>query len=187
MTSFRFSPEFTSEPISSGSFLFFERSLLISLDIGIPRWHNSKESTCQCRRYKRCWFSSWVRKILTGEGNGNPLQYSCVGKPMDTGSLEGYSPWGRLESDMAEQLSMYIYICMYMYMYIYAFSYNLFLLMWVLTSCTFQGIGSFHLLSPICGHRVVDNIPCLALQCPWYLQGCSLFSDISNLCPLSFS
>ena len=34
--------------------------------------------------------------------------YSCVGKPKDTGSLEGCRPWGRLESDMAEQLSMYI-------------------------------------------------------------------------------
>ena len=28
------------------------------------------------------------------EGNGNPLQYSCLGKPMERGSLVGYSPWG---------------------------------------------------------------------------------------------
>ena len=28
-----------------------------------------------------------------GEGNGNPLQYSCLGNPMDR-SLEDYSPWG---------------------------------------------------------------------------------------------
>ena len=28
-----------------------------------------------------------------GEGNGNPLQYSCLGNPMDR-SLAGYSPWG---------------------------------------------------------------------------------------------
>ena len=28
-----------------------------------------------------------------GEGNGNPLQYSCLENPMDRG-LEGYSPWG---------------------------------------------------------------------------------------------
>ena len=27
-----------------------------------------------------------------GEGNGNPLQYSCLGNPMDR-SLAGYSPW----------------------------------------------------------------------------------------------
>ena len=29
-----------------------------------------------------------------GEGNGNPLQYSCLENPMDRESLAGYSPWG---------------------------------------------------------------------------------------------
>ena len=28
-----------------------------------------------------------------GEGNGNPLQYSCLENPMDKKSLAGYSPW----------------------------------------------------------------------------------------------
>ena len=28
-----------------------------------------------------------------GEGNGNPLQYSCLGNPMDRGAA-GYSLWG---------------------------------------------------------------------------------------------
>ena len=28
-----------------------------------------------------------------GGENGNPLQYSCLGNPMDR-SLVGYSPWG---------------------------------------------------------------------------------------------
>ena len=26
--------------------------------------------------------------ISTGEGNGNPLQYSCLGNPMDTGAWQ---------------------------------------------------------------------------------------------------
>ena len=38
-----------------------------------------------------------------GEGNGNPLQYSCLENPMD-GNLVGYSPWGHKESDTTEQL-----------------------------------------------------------------------------------
>ena len=38
-----------------------------------------KEAACQCRRHKRCGFYFWVRKISLGEGNGNPLQYSCPG------------------------------------------------------------------------------------------------------------
>ena len=35
-----------------------------------------------------------------GEGNGNPLQYSCHGQR----SLVGYSPWGHKEVDTTEQL-----------------------------------------------------------------------------------
>ena len=31
--------------------------------------------------------------ISPGEGNGNLLQYSCLGNPMDR-RLVGYSPWG---------------------------------------------------------------------------------------------
>ena len=35
-----------------------------------------------------------------GEENGNPLQYFCLENPHGQRSLEGYSPWGRKESDM---------------------------------------------------------------------------------------
>ena len=28
-----------------------------------------------------------------GGGNGNPLQYPCLGKPLGQRSLVGYSPW----------------------------------------------------------------------------------------------
>ena len=38
-----------------------------------------------------------------GEGNGNPLQFSCLENPMDR-SLVGYSPWGRKESNTTKQL-----------------------------------------------------------------------------------
>ena len=37
-----------------------------------------------------------------GEGNGNPLQYSCPENTMDRRNLVGYSPWGHKESDMTE-------------------------------------------------------------------------------------
>ena len=30
-----------------------------------------------------------------GERNGKPLQYSCLGNPMDRGGWQSYSPWGR--------------------------------------------------------------------------------------------
>ena len=36
------------------------------------------------------------------EGNGNPLQYSCLENPMDRGARQGYSPWSSEESDTTE-------------------------------------------------------------------------------------
>ena len=43
-----------------------------------------------------------------GEGNGYPLQYSCLGNPTDRGACEvgvEYSPWGGKESDTNKQLT----------------------------------------------------------------------------------
>ena len=40
----------------------------------------------------------------SGEGNGNPLQYSCLENLMDGGAFVGYNPWGRKESDTTERL-----------------------------------------------------------------------------------
>ena len=54
---------------------------LNSIPFGLPRWLSSKESTC------------WADVGLfpgsgrsPGEGNGNPLQYSCLENPMDRGA-----------------------------------------------------------------------------------------------------
>ena len=38
----------------------------------------------------------------TGEGNGNPLQCSCLENPRDRGSLVGCRLWGPTESDTTE-------------------------------------------------------------------------------------
>ena len=40
-----------------------------------------------------------------GEGNGNPLQYSCLENPHGQRSLVGYNPWGHKWSDTTERLS----------------------------------------------------------------------------------
>ena len=37
-----------------------------------------------------------------GEGNGNPLQYSCLEKSHGWRSLVGYSPWVLKDLDMTE-------------------------------------------------------------------------------------
>ena len=47
----------------------------------------------------------WGRS--SGEGNGNPLQYSCLENPMDRGAWWAtYSPWGCNESDTTERFHL---------------------------------------------------------------------------------
>ena len=42
-----------------------------------------------------------------GEGNGNPLQYSCLANPHGQRRiLAGYTSWGHKESDMTDRLSI---------------------------------------------------------------------------------
>ena len=43
-------------------------------------WLSHRESTCQCRRHPETIPGSGRSPQ---EGNGNPLQYSCLGNPMD--------------------------------------------------------------------------------------------------------
>ena len=48
------------------------------------------------------------------EGNGNPLQYSCLGNPMDGKGTVGYSPWGHKESDSTERLHSSMFYSFYL-------------------------------------------------------------------------
>ena len=57
-----------------------------------------KKNRLQCRRPR---FDPWVRKI-SGEGNGNPLQHSCLEKPMDRGAWWATVHGVTKESDMTE-------------------------------------------------------------------------------------
>ena len=74
---------------SSGSLVVFSKGHKVD---GLPRWFSGKESACQCRslipgsgRYP-------------GRGNGNPLQYPCLGNPMDRGAW-----WGVMEESTRSQ------------------------------------------------------------------------------------
>ena len=54
---------------------------------GFPGGTSGKESACQCRKYDRLGsFPGSGRS--PGEGNGNPLQYSCLQNPMDRGAWQ---------------------------------------------------------------------------------------------------
>ena len=54
--------------------------------LGLPSLLSGKESTCQCRD---AGFIPGVGSS-SGEGNGNPLQYSCLTNPTDRGT------WGAI-------------------------------------------------------------------------------------------
>ena len=45
-----------------------------------------------------------------GEGNGNPLQYSCLEISHGQRSLVGYSLWDRKESDTTERLFCFLFV-----------------------------------------------------------------------------
>ena len=58
-----------------------------------------KEPTCQCRRCWRQGFSPCVRKI-SWRRPWQPTPVFLPGESHGQGSLAGYSPWGRKESNM---------------------------------------------------------------------------------------
>ena len=49
---------------------------------------------------------TWVFEPQLGEGNGNPLQYSCLENPMDRGAC----PWGQKELDMTKR-----HVCLFVW------------------------------------------------------------------------
>ena len=74
-----------------------QRSCHIHLETiydGFPGGSDGKESACNAGDLVSIPGSG----RSPGQGNGNPLQYSCLENFMD----RGYSPWGHKESDMTE-------------------------------------------------------------------------------------
>ena len=80
-----------------------------------------KKSTCQCRRHKRCGFDPWVVKT-PGEGNGNPLQYSRPGNPMN-----GRTWWATVHGVTKSRTGLSNWACVHAYIYIYIYIYRLLL------------------------------------------------------------
>ena len=72
-----------------------------SIFLGFPGGSDGKESTCNAG--DMCSIPELGR--CPGEGNGNPLQYSCLENPHGQRSLADYSPQGHKESDTTERLT----------------------------------------------------------------------------------
>ena len=73
----------------------------ISLGSEFPGGSEGKESACSAG--DQGFIPGPGR--FSGEGNGNPLQYSCLENPMDGGAWQAiYSPWDCKELDTTERL-----------------------------------------------------------------------------------
>ena len=78
---------------------------LLYLKMGFPGNLDYKESVCSARDL------DLIPELgrSPGEGNGNPLQYSCLDRFLPwTEESGGYSPWSHRESDTAEQLTLLV-------------------------------------------------------------------------------
>ena len=69
---------------------------------GFPGSSDGKESTCNEGDLGSIPGSG----RSPGEGNGNPLQYSCLENLKDGESCDGLHPWGHKELDLTERLTL---------------------------------------------------------------------------------
>ena len=69
--------------------------------LGFPGGSDSRESTCNAGDLG----SIPGLESSPGGRHGNPLQKSCLENSHGQTDLAAYSPWGRKESDMTEELS----------------------------------------------------------------------------------
>ena len=69
--------------------------------MGLYRWFRGKESACQAGDPGSIPGSG----RSPGEGNGNPLQYPCLGNPMDRGAWQTIVHGVTKESDTQKGLS----------------------------------------------------------------------------------
>ena len=76
------------------------------VDLGFPSSSDSKESACNAGDLG----SIPGLGRSPGEGNGNPLQYSCLENPMDGGAWRASSPWGPKESESTKQTCVHTHV-----------------------------------------------------------------------------
>ena len=69
--------------------------------MGLPRWLSGKEPACNVGDVDLISGSG----RSPGQRNGNPLQYSCLGNPVDRGAEGPTVPGVTKDSDMTEQLN----------------------------------------------------------------------------------
>ena len=89
-------------------FISIEKKILVEVQLrrSFPGSASGKEPAYQCRRHKRQGFHPWVGRS-SGEGNGNPLLYSCLENPMDRGAWQATIGSQRVRHDWRDLADMH--------------------------------------------------------------------------------
>ena len=66
--------------------------VVVSCECGLAGLWPRASSKERCGQH---FLIHWSLTQPVGEGNGNPLQYSCLENPMDRGAWRATRPWGR--------------------------------------------------------------------------------------------
>ena len=101
-------------------------AIYIHIYIWLPGWHSGKEFACNAEDLGDTGFIPGSGRC-PGGGNGNPLQYSCLGNPTDRGTWQAQSMrsqrvghnWACTHTHTHSYI--WVYICVYIYIYIYLF------------------------------------------------------------------
>ena len=91
--------------------------------MGPPKWFSGKESACNSGDAGS--IPGWGR--FPGEGKWQPTPVLLPGKFHGWKSLVGYSPWGRKELDMTEQLSLTLCTISYSCVCVLQFVFNFYI------------------------------------------------------------
>ena len=83
---------------------YITKKVPCSVGFGLPRWHSSKESACQCSTHKSLGFITSVGKIPWSR-KWQSISLFLPRKFYGQRSLVGYSPWSHKELDTTERLS----------------------------------------------------------------------------------
>ena len=92
---------------------------VIGLYLGFPGGSDGEESSCNAGDIRdKVWILGSGRS--PGEGNGNPLQYSCLENPMDRGAwwatVHGVAKSQTRLSNFTFTFHTYIRICVYIFL-----------------------------------------------------------------------
>ena len=83
-------------------------------------WLSSKDSACQ---EETAVLIPGLGRSPEG-GNGNPLQYCCLGNPMDSGAWQATVHGVPKESDMTDPLSTTIYVQVFFFRFLSIIGYS---------------------------------------------------------------